>query len=88
MAARFNQRVNRATQRLAGRFRGRDLFDGKFDTCFEAHDGDCVVAALIRRAQTDVALRLGIRLRGSWRDGVSPHISRRCGASGRLNGKV
>ena len=64
MSASFPARVRRAARRLAGRHRGPDAFDRKFDACFEMFDGACVVVMLMRQAQTDAGLRLGIRLHG------------------------
>jgi hypothetical protein len=76
MSASFPARVRRAARRLAGRHRGRDPFDRKFDACFEMFDGDCVVVMLMREARTDAALRLGIRLHGNeprWKTVADAH---------------
>jgi hypothetical protein len=63
MSVSFPERVRRAARRLSGRHRGAEPFDRKFDNCFEMFDGACVVVMLMRQAETDTALRLGIRLR-------------------------
>lgn len=51
-AADFNARVTLAAQTIA---RGGET-SRKFDTCFEMHDGDAVVAALVRRARSNPVL--------------------------------
>ena len=48
----FNCRVNLAASTIA---KGGQT-SRKFDTCFEMHDGDAVVAALVRRAANNLAL--------------------------------
>lgn len=76
MSASFPARVRRAARRLAGRHRGPDAFDRKFDDCFEMFDGACVVVMLMRLATTDTALRLGIRLHvdeARWKDVAAEH---------------
>lgn len=53
----FSQRVSHAAHAFV---RNSGIGTRHFDTCFEMHDGDAVVTALVRRSRKNEALRRGI----------------------------
>lgn len=54
----FRARVEYAANSILN----QDTRSREFDSCFEMYDGDVVVAAIVRKSETDPALRLAIAL--------------------------